>query len=125
MTREKWATMSSDERRIKVAELCGWRRQGDIDVEFFWWHPGLCPAGSLVVCYNFPPARGLPEYLNDLNAMHEAEKIIISKKVRRNQVVPRGIYESMLIDATGGFAWCATAAQRAEAFVLTLEPEIE
>lgn len=25
MTREKWSKMSPDERRIKVAKLCGWR----------------------------------------------------------------------------------------------------
>jgi hypothetical protein len=118
MTREKWAAMTADERRIKVAELRGWRRQGDVDVEFVWLHPVLCPASDMFVCCNFPPARGLPDYLNNLNAMHNVEKTILDAFVRRRY------YQHL--DAITGDQWntiVATAAQRAEAFVLTLEPE--
>ena len=64
----------------------------------------------------------LPDYLNDLNAMHEAEKLLTKKQ--------RPFYAGELIDAT--VAECmeqhaevfvvahATAAQRAEAFLKTL-----
>jgi hypothetical protein len=118
MTREKWSKMTADERRIKVAELCGWKNTADPEYpgDTVWVAPNDRSPSSLGAAgYGL-----LPYYETDLNAMHEAEKIIIAKKVRRNQVVPRGVYESMLIEATGGFAWRATAAQRAEAFVLTL-----
>lgn len=65
----------------------------------------------------------LPDYLNDLNAMHEAEKVLTE--------VEKAIYEAMLyqvcrVDPMTIFAGdtfkflSATAPQRAEAFLRTL-----
>jgi len=64
--------------------------------------------------------RPLPDYLCDLNAMHEAENTILDAIA----FVRRRYYQNL--DAITGDQWntiVATAAQRAEAFCLTLEPE--
>ena len=57
----------------------------------------------------------LPDYINDLNAMHEAEKMF------RNAIYCR--YISELCDLAikeNNCMYMATAAQRAEAFLKTL-----
>ena len=90
--------MSPEKQRIAIAEACGWRK----DKRGLGW---LTPSGEY---------SELPDYLNDLNAMHEAEKRLrnqfntVEEAYWRNlaHVQPHPIY--------------ATAAQRAEAFLRTL-----
>ena len=57
-----------------------------------------------------------PDYLNNLNAMHEAEKVL-------DIVAERGDYWDYLSFITGGEDEMiyATASQRAEAFLRTLD----
>jgi hypothetical protein len=62
----------------------------------------------------------IPDYLNDLNAMHEAETVMTDQQ--RTSYLDK-LYEvcnphSMLNDDWN--LTCATAAQRAEAFLKTL-----
>ena len=59
--------MTDEEMRIAIAEVCGWKvindtlcnvkpdKNGDPEIE---------------------PIAPLPDYLNDLNAMHEAERVL-------------------------------------------------
>ena len=56
--------MTEQEQRIAIAQWCGWTMiwQAPID----GWR-GCCPTGSGHLHAN------LPDYLRDLNAMHEAE----------------------------------------------------
>lgn len=55
----------------------------------------------------------VPDYLNDLNAMHEAEKVLTDAQ--------RVEYHYKLSDVVvGKFTWETSAAQRAEAFLRTL-----
>jgi hypothetical protein len=74
------------------------------------------------------PIGFLPDYLNDLNAMHEAEKVMPYGKL--------GDYLNRLVELTGYCdtkTWTkanfdlntATAAQRAEAFLRTLNLWVE
>lgn len=91
--------MSDEEINIAIAEACGWA------------HPNVEP-------YAFP------DYCNDLNAMHEAEKILNDKdrRIFANQL-------SQIHDASYKKAWWdldsaqafelahSTARQRAEAFL--------
>lgn len=93
--------MTPEAQRIAIAEACGTMR---------WSYalPKKCVGASV------------PDYLNDLNAMHEAEKVLTEDQ--REQYL-NSLYKvcnpaSMLNDA-----WnlnCATAAQRAEAFLRTI-----
>ena len=108
--------MNENEQRIAIAEACGWsnvkiysriesnkRHSEDtepiaIGCRHAAWGAGAC---------------SVPNYLNDLNAMHEAEKMLGDG---RNTW---GKYCDLL---GGSLYHCAhaTAAQRAEAFLKTL-----
>jgi hypothetical protein len=106
MTREQWKQMTPDQRRIKVAELCGWESFPLSDGCPNWWKRGKDERIN---------SHYLPDYENDLNAMHEAEKTISEAFLRRRY------YQYM--DIITGDQWntiVATAAQRAEAFAITL-----
>ncbi len=56
-----------------------------------------------------------PDYCNDLNAMHEAEKMLNEKQ--------EDIMNNTLWDIMDGrkYLWHSTASQRAKAFVITIE----
>ncbi len=110
-----------EQQRIKIAEAMGW---------------GFVPSGDDANGNAFPEswihedgseafdANGLPDYLNDLNLMHEAEKAL--EGLERDSLYPR--YLSHTYSKERGahpmeFEKCAvfcTAAQRAEAFLRTL-----
>lgn len=101
--------MSPDAQRIAIAEACGWRKgqagwDDNITVyrkDGMWVYP-----------------KDIPDYLTDLNAMHEAEKVVIEKDVR---LYLRYGQELIKLSGQGMFdAMFATAAQRAEAFLRTL-----
>ena len=101
--------MTEEQQRIKIAEACGWKREFDgnhEEPEWYWIPP------------NNPDGDGeLPDYLNDLNAMHEAEKSLSNLSFYRSF-----LYLVVLDDPTNKSnepAW-ATAAQRAEAFLRTI-----
>lgn len=62
----------------------------------------------------------LPDYVNDLNAMHEAEKVMISKGNQFRVKHYDNLNGSFGCTNTGMWAVYATASQRAEAFLKTL-----
>jgi hypothetical protein len=106
--------MNPEKQQIAIAEALGWKNPQHPDAMKFkqgwimpekWW---LCPKGALRFRHN------MPDYLNDLNAMHEAEKVLTTEQ--REFHYPRNL---------GGWVdpiniIYATAAQRAEAFLRTL-----
>ena len=91
--------MTPDKQRIAIAEACG------IVSEDKWGSLYKTPRGIL---------RDCPDYLNDLNAMHEAEKVLTLPERRKYRKTLLGHCEPASI------AIHATAAQRAEAFLRTL-----
>lgn len=103
--------MNKELQRIKIAEACGWKP----DKRGLGW---LSPHG-----YYAPE----PDYLNDLNAMHGAWHTLDSKHKRlafheqlRRKVIADGGHKN---STQGDIDCCcenATAAQRAEAFLRTL-----
>jgi hypothetical protein len=98
--------MNKEQQRIAIAEACGWKRHAD----GLGYYQGVHPA--------FMGGRAVPDYLNDLNAMHEAEKVLLTKDGFC------GCWEtySNILTASMGCTdiFHATAAQRAEAFLKTL-----
>ena len=112
--------MTPDQQRTAIAKACGWtdiRRQrlyaGDQDL----W-------GNKMIGGDKHRNR-LPDYLNDLNAMHEAEKVLTYEQAE--------IFEDELCDIaksendvlenplqSKSFIFHATAPQRSEAFLRTL-----
>lgn len=103
--------LTEEQRRYKLAELCGWaKRYSEARSEYRWYSPdGLS--------FLLPP-----DYCYDLNAMHEAETICLpcdSDELRDK-------YAELLQDAvyreSEKRAWfSATALQRFEALGQTLE----
>ena len=109
--------LTNGELRIKVAESCGIKgrfHSTGCGVEFredgkdYW--------------------QRIPDYPQDLNAMHEVEEMLVGILLKYGQEATCR-YEYVLADVIGChastmFRWKllhATARQRAEAFVLTME----
>ena len=123
MTSKQFRALSPEQQRITVAELAGWRRQG-LGFPCFWFHPRLAPAGCDTITNEYEDQdKGLPDYLRDLNAMHEVEL------AKLTSLSLRSVYASNLWLICEGYksdypemyaTLSATAAQRAEAFVVTL-----
>jgi hypothetical protein len=104
--------MTDEQINAAIAEACGWTE---------------CRLVAKVVLSTLraPVAYGIPpngtyeiaclNYCIDLNAMHEAEKVMDSDELFRG-------YYLALYDITQSTRWpiCATARQRAEAFLRTL-----
>jgi len=102
--------MSPDKQQIAIAEACG-------IVSKDQWGPSYKTPRGIV--------RDCPDYLNDLNAMHEAEKVLTYK-----QSFTYTNHLEALTQTTTGLGGTiigrtfqtigSTAAQRAEAFLLTI-----
>lgn len=89
--------MQPEKQRIAIAEVCGW-------------------SGGFI-----------PDYLNDLNAMHEARKSLTNNQHQHYYRALEQITSGLPYDQDGsyGAGWLyhninATAAQHAEAFLRTL-----
>ena len=102
--------MNKEQQRIKIAEACGWT---EISERCMWGLPPNATDDGSEDCL-----RHFPKYESDLNAMHEAEKVLLTKDGFC------GCWEtySNILTASMGCTdiFHATAAQRAEAFLKTL-----
>lgn len=105
--------MKPEAQRIAIARACGWINQGETKGVPALSHRWVRPGDSYVF-------TALPNYLNDLNAMHEAEKVLTESQ--------KWFYLDLLVPADPlsipyneqwRFAH-ATAAQRADAFLRTI-----
>lgn len=95
--------MKPELQRIKIAEACGWKN--------CFLDATKTPFGREP---NSPYVRMLPDYLSDLNAMHEAEKVLDASQRNRYAAELGRSYDGSFQHVT------ATASQRAEAFLRTL-----
>jgi len=95
--------MTDEQINIAIAEACGWKyvnNETHAPDGSFWWSK----------------EPEIPDYCNDLNAMHEAEKVFDTALYCR--------YINELCDLTikgNNSMYMATARQRAEAFLKTIE----
>lgn len=100
--------MNPEAQRIAIAEACGWRCTASFKEAFACW---VRPDGM------DHQTEWLPDYLNDLNAMHGAEKVLTEEQWT-------DYYDNLLDTTKPSFVLRdithATAAQRAEAFLRTL-----
>ena len=102
MNREQWSKLTDDERRIKVAELCGWTRihldsewlsfDGDYTYEALVGVPAGC------VWVGSGSYGEIPNYLHDLNAMHEAEEHGTYSGVLFGRQYARKVFEIVTAD---------------------------
>jgi len=109
--------MTIDEKRIKVAEKCGWKQ---LDA----WAHSTQWAGRWETGNPNPveTAVSIPDYPNDLNSMHEAEKVLsIKLPIVPHTESEKTRYFNRLVEKCGGYGCAfADAATRFEAFGLTL-----
>ena len=115
--------MTKEQQRIAIAEACGHINPRQTET-------GSFVASCAITCGKEWGSHGIPDYLNDLNAMHEAERIMDYDEAEQ--------YASdlwaIIIEAEelqdnpppSNFACLtATAAQRAEAFLRTIGKWVE
>jgi hypothetical protein len=109
--------VSPEKQRIAIAEACGWEQKPYGDV-FCWYDP----QGRARPVERDHKNRVLPNYLNDLNAMHEAEATLGEKRIRSYAFTLAQVLDtSPTVDLDDQFLNIhAAAAQRAEAFLRTL-----
>jgi hypothetical protein len=100
--------MKPEKQRIAIAEAIGWT-----DVK---GTKGVHPKARFKGRGYADDWIALPDYLNDLNAMHEAEKVLDYNQMNRYQNIELSGF------VRTGTTWIcrATAAQRAEAFLRTV-----
>jgi hypothetical protein len=111
--------MTKEQQRIAIAEACGFTKEEPwLDGRDCWSHKD----SPMHVGF-----EEVPDFLNDLNAMHEAEGSVIfadsSLAEEYGMRLGKTYHPRWFIDVTGSqlAAMChATAAQRAEAFLRTL-----
>lgn len=99
--------MSPEAQRIAIAKACGWTfRPSD---------GARTPPGKKHAIKGVYYTETIPDFLNDLNAMAEAEKVLTHRGGTLRDYVER------LQDAHGSYGCVmATAAQRSESFLRTL-----
>ncbi len=119
MTHEKWIELSPDEQRIKIASLLG-----IVDIEKTGWDTcDFCDIGLWKGRLNGKVVN-VPNYCKDLNAMQDAwrvlsspQRVVFMTHISRFAKLKRA--DCWVLEFPG-----IPAAQWAEAFVLTMEPEV-
>lgn len=114
--------MTDQEINQAIAEELGWEIVGKNKVdELYGWEKGVSHKCSMTHAL-------IPDYVSDLNAMHEAEKTLKDRSTY--QTGGKGKYLAILSEVIGT-SWdgtwmndfivvTATARQRAEAFLRTI-----
>lgn len=106
--------MTQEQKRIAIAEACGWKLVIDNpDYEPYW----ESPEGRMI---GVNSANPLPDYLNDLNAMHEAVKSLPQYLKPRYFACLCAVVSGAISLHGYSEATEATAAQRADAFLSTI-----
>ena len=96
--------MNKKKQKIAIAEACGWEPLPEGH-----FHP------------DNPVGQTMPDYLVDLNAMHEAEKMLTEHQWDEYERVLRLVCDGCsYFEGAGKELLHATAAQRAEAFLRTV-----
>ncbi len=104
--------MKTTDQRIAIAVACGLKPCS---------YHGVHHTHQLSECTRWECSDAIPDYLNDLNAMHEAEKTLTMEQGWKylNQIAL--LQDSKdASDFMNHFCWHSPAAQRAEAFLKTL-----
>ncbi len=120
--------MTPEAQRIAIAEACGWVRVDQpTETKNVWGSAGRPSDKQFWFAYH------LPDYLNDMNAMHKAEITVLSCSSKQGYFC-KAICNTVLNDAREsgnpipiqddvGTVWAivnSTASQRAEAFLKTI-----
>lgn len=107
--------MSPEAQRIAIAEACGF-----INVRM--WSESCIASMGVNAKGEYWGSLGVPDYLNDLNAMREAEKMLTEHQWDEYESVLRLVCDGCsYYEGAGKELLHAAAAQRAEAFLKTID----
>jgi hypothetical protein len=110
----KLSELTQEQKRIAIAEACGWRLERTGDFDAFYSADGHYRGGATHNLTKAIENAGVPDYLNDLNAMHEAWKPLTNYQKSR-----MSYYMTWLIyDANHWFCENTSSQIRADAFLL-------
>jgi hypothetical protein len=113
--------MTPEAQRIAIAEECGWKNHNHPDVMQLkqgWTMPEKwCMDPKGVLRFNHDK---MPDYLNDLNAMHDAEKMLTADQFEQYRWILWDICKQVRVKDWYRCYLSSTAAQRAEAFLRTI-----
>ena len=103
--------MTPEQQRIAIAQACGWTGFNPDNIPDCLQYTARAPSGKWGL---------IPDYLNDLNAMHEAEEWLLI-----NDTHAFACYLSDFFEVHGCGAIHLEAYQRAEAFLRTIGKWVE
>jgi hypothetical protein len=111
--------MTPEQQRIAIAEACGWTNVAPLIVK------NVKHEGDDITVGISSASGWIPDYLNDLNACHEMEKGLDYEQCEAFSTTLADIVHAANREKDYAFPWAfarihATAAQRCEAFLLTL-----
>ncbi len=117
--------MTPEAQRIAIAEAQGWKRSSEYDYSLYGVVKCGEPATLRAACYErsgvLARLEHLPDYTNDLNAMHEAEAALNRDNQVRYYWCLADVVNPMRTPDKITFPLIhASAAQRAEAYLRTL-----
>lgn len=111
--------MTDEEMRIAIAEACGWTEI--VQHKIHAGNEGLL--GTHTAVDGVSDRDWVPDYLNDLNAMHEAEEVLGPKDYEAYRWTLWEQVKRPLVSEWHRAHLSATARQRAIAFIKTLNLE--
>lgn len=102
--------MTDEQINTAIAEACGWK-----NLHSHALNPTVWVGDEPLDDGRYLPFTQVPDFCNCLNAMHEAEKVLIAV-----QHIAFDRWLQKAVDKTNTWSWHATARQRAEAFLRAL-----
>lgn len=119
--------LTDGQLRIAIAEWCGFsiRQSTDGDWELYLNNDFVCPCDDVWPLQPSWPLHRIPNYPEDLNAMHEAErKLSIPQSAEYDFQLDVQFHREFQETSFVRPSWHATARQRALALYLTIkQPE--
>lgn len=119
MTLPTLSSLTPEQIRVMIAEACGWVREPNYDGETWPLLAYRSASKRTVVSSEY-----LPDYLSDLNAMAEAEKVLTRDQWRfyirrlRSECIHPLWRELLNTESEYAAVIVATATQRAHAFLI-------
>lgn len=121
MTAEQLQKLTPEAKQIAIAEACGWK---PLPIGELWEKDGRIARAD-----GRPGHNNVPDYRGDLNAMHAAEETLAAQwKTGIHEQYSAELYRILAAAAPmpGMFEIAhASAAQRADAFLLAAVPDPE
>jgi len=112
--------MTPQQQRIAIATACGWTNVAPVIVK------NVKHEGDDITVGISSDDGWIPDYLNDLNACHQMEKVLNYEQAELFEDALCDIVHAANREKDYAFPWAffrihATAAQRCEAFLRTLD----